>query len=212
EVHTMKYQMPALVKKALMILPVVAILAGGAWYAVYRDTMFAKKADAAPANKTAPVGPSLAGTASAGAAARPKVNTAEDYVGQLVPLVADVPWSAPAYVDRPVVSDPHMYCMSSENSCRCVTEQNTRVSMRDDVCRDIARWGEPYNPYKPPSNVAQAQQPSSTPATEQPKPQVVEQSGAVTSTIEKRTRALGTFPESPGYSINSYTKPTTRDL
>ncbi|WP_234704898.1 zonular occludens toxin domain-containing protein [Xanthomonas citri] len=56
EVHTMKYQMPALVKKALMILPVVALLAGGAWYAVYRDTMFAKKADAAPANKTAPWG------------------------------------------------------------------------------------------------------------------------------------------------------------
>ncbi|MBD4845740.1 zonular occludens toxin, partial [Xanthomonas citri pv. citri] len=44
EVHTMKYQMPALVKKALMILPVVAVLACGAWYAVYRDTMFAKKA------------------------------------------------------------------------------------------------------------------------------------------------------------------------
>ncbi|MBD5078346.1 zonular occludens toxin domain-containing protein, partial [Xanthomonas citri pv. citri] len=143
EVHTMKYQMPALVKKALMILPVVALLAGGAWYAVYRDTMFAKKADAAPANKTAPSGPSLAGTASAGAAARPKVNSAEDYVGQLVPLVADVPWSAPAYVDRPVVSDPHVYCMATENTCRCVTEQNSRVVMRDDVCRDIARWGEP---------------------------------------------------------------------
>ncbi|KFA06834.1 zonular occludens toxin [Xanthomonas vasicola pv. musacearum NCPPB 2005] len=212
EVHTMKYQMPALVKKALMILPVAALLACGAWYVVYQDTMFAKKADAAPANKTAPTGPSLAGTASAGAAARPKVNSAEDYVGQLVPLVADVPWSAPAYVDRPVVSDPHMYCMSTDNSCRCVTEQNTRVAMRDDVCRDIARWGEPYNPYKPPANVAQAQQAGPADANEQPKPQAVQQSGAVTSTMEKRTRALGTFPESPGYSINSYTAPTSRDL
>ncbi|MFW9345583.1 zonular occludens toxin, partial [Xanthomonas perforans] len=61
-------------------------------------------------------------------------------------------------------------------------------------------------------NVAQAQQPSSAAATDQPKPQPVEQSGAVTATMEKRTRALGTFPESPGYSISSYTAPTTRDL
>ncbi|MCL1551649.1 zonular occludens toxin domain-containing protein [Xanthomonas nasturtii] len=209
EVHTMKYQMPALVKKALMILPVVALLAGGAWYAVYRDTMFAKKADAAPANKTAPSGPSLAGTASAGAA--PKVATAEQYVGQLVPLLADVPWSAPAYVDRPVVSDPHVYCMATENSCRCVTEQNSRVVMRDDVCRDIARWGEPYNPYKPPHSPAQAQQSPLVADTTQPKPQAPQQSGAVSS-MQKGTRALGTFPESPAYQTSTYTAPTTRDL
>ncbi|ATS28049.1 zonular occludens toxin [Xanthomonas phaseoli pv. phaseoli] len=212
QVHTMKYQMPALVKKALMILPVAALLAGGAWYVVYQDTMFAKKADAAPANKTAPSGPSLAGTASAGAASRPKVTSAEDYVGQLVPLVADVPWSAPAYVDRAVVSDPHMYCMSSENSCRCVTEQNTRVLMRDDVCRDIARWGEPYNPYKPPHSPSQGQQAPVVAEAAQPKPQAPQQSGAVSSSVQKATRSLGTFPESPAFQITTYTGPTTRDL
>ena len=212
QVHTMKYQMPALVKRALMILPVAALMAGGAWYAVYRDTMFAK-ADAAPVSKTAPSAPSLTGAASAQPPGAVKVTTGEEYVAQLVPLVADVPWSAPAFVSRPVVSDPHVYCMATENSCRCVTEQNTRTVLRDDVCREIARWGEPYNPYKPPRGAPQGDQRPVADAGQGPKPERPQQAGtAVSSMVQKATRAQGTFPESPGFTTSSYTPPTTLEM
>ncbi|MDG2524219.1 zonular occludens toxin domain-containing protein [Stenotrophomonas sp. HITSZ_GD] len=211
QTHQIKYQMPALVKKALMILPVAALLAGGAWYAVYRDTIFAKAA--APAQKTAPPAPSLAGAAASPGVVAAKVTTGEQYVAQLVPMVADVPWSAPAYVDRPVVSDPHVYCMATENSCRCVTEQNTRTVLRDDVCRDIARWGEPYNPYKAPHSPQQAQQALPADPTPQARADQPQQSGAATSTaVQKAARSQGTFPESPGYQTSTYTRPTTLEM
>lgn len=84
--------------------------------------------------------------------------------------------------------------------------------MRDDVCRDIARWGEPYNPYKSPHSPAQKQQDSPVAEATQPKPQVPQQSGAVSSSVQRATRSLGTFPESPPYQTTTYTPPTTRDL
>ncbi len=66
--------------------------------------------------------------------------------------------------------------------------------MRDDVCRDIARWGEPYNPYKPPHSPAQKQQDSPVAEATQPKPQVPQQSGAVSSSVQRATRSLARSP------------------
>lgn len=204
EVHTMKYQMPALVKRALMILPIAVLLGGGAWYAVFRDSSLAK---AAPAEVEAPssTAPGSAGAAGASSsnAGKGRALTAEGYVASITPLVQDVPWSAPAYLDRPVVSDPHTFCMSTETSCRCVSEQMTRVAVAEDVCRDIARWGEPYNPFKPPAaNQAQqqpAQQADPAKAQQQPARPRVEQGGAAINggTIQASERAMGAFPESP---------------
>jgi zona occludens toxin len=205
QTHQIKYQMPALVKRALMILPVAALLAAGAWYTVFRDSSLAQ---AAPAEVEAPssTAPDSAGAAGASprSADKGRALTAEGYVASITPLVQDVPWSAPAYLDRPVVSDPHTYCMSTETSCRCVSEQMTRVAVQDDVCRDIARWGEPYNPFKPPSAGLQGQQQRdqqadpSNPPGQQPQPRV-EQNGAALngSAIERGERAMGAFPESP---------------
>ncbi len=205
EVHTMKYQMPALVKRALMILPVAVLLGVGAWYTVFRDSSLAK---AAPAEAEAPssTAPGSAGAAGASSphADKGRALTAEGYVASITPLVQDVPWSAPAYLDRPVVSDPHTYCMSTETSCRCVSEQMTRVVVEDDVCRDIARWGEPYNPFKPPAAALQAQQQrdqKADPATAQQPPAQprVQQDGTAINggTIQASERAMGAFPESP---------------
>ncbi|MBN5028338.1 zonular occludens toxin [Stenotrophomonas maltophilia] len=214
EVHTMKYQMPALVKRALMILPVAVLLGIGGWYTVFRDSSLAK---AAPANDEAPssTAPTLAGAAGAQRVAD-KVTTAEGYVQSITPLVADVPWSAPAFVDRPVVSDPHVYCMSTENSCRCVTEQMTRVVVRDDVCRDVARWGEPYNPFKQPNAARQDRQGQGDAVSPQASPAPsstgrVEQSGAVVqgAVLNRQQRSMGSFPESPQFPTTSYmTTPT----
>lgn len=211
QTHQIKYQMPALVKKALMILPVAALLAGGAWYAVYRDTMFAKKAEA-PAQETAPVAPSLAGaSAPSGTSGAGKVDSGEAYVASLTPLVSDVPWSAPAYVGRPVVSDPHLYCMSTDNSCRCVTEQYTRptIPVRDDVCRDIARWGEPYNPFKAPQTARQ-DDPVPYGGSEAKERQGVkpEQSGRAVGpgvAIEAGVNASQSFPDNKPYAMSHVT-------
>lgn len=150
QTHTIRYQMPALMKKALLALPVAALLMVGGWYTVFRDSSLAKASEAE--GKAPPPAAPLSASPARPVDNRETVTTGEQYVASLTPLVADVPWSAPAWVDRPVLSDPHVYCMSTPTTCRCVTEQNTRVlTMRDDVCREIARWGEPYNPHKPPT-------------------------------------------------------------
>ncbi|OAX60810.1 zonular occludens toxin domain-containing protein [Xanthomonas translucens] len=214
QTHTIKYQMPALVKRALMILPVAMLLGAGAWYAVYRDTMFAKKDESA--DKTAPSGPSQAGSSALAPGGALKVDSGESYVASITPLVSDVPWSAPAFLNRPVVSDPHVYCMSTVNSCRCVTEQNTRVpAIRDDVCRDIARNGEPYNPFKAPSQRVQeavATQESGQGSHEASAPRPASSAAVPGSVISKHPRVLGTFPESPSKAGSTYTPPTTLDM
>lgn len=214
ELHTMKYQMPALVKRALMILPVAALLGIGAWYTVFRDSSLAQ---AAPADVEAPssTAPTSAGAAGA-ERGKVRVASAEAYVQSITPMVADVPWSAPAFVDRPVVSDPHVYCMSTENSCRCVTEQMTRVVVRDDVCRDVARWGEPYNPFKQPATARQERQVQDTSSEQQSSATSagggrVEQSGVPVqgAVLNRQQRSMGSFPESPQFQTTSYmTTPT----
>lgn len=72
------------------------------------------------------------------------------------------PWSAPTFDDRKSVSQPEVYCMASgepsDVSCSCITEQGTRHLLPPGQCRQIARWGPAYNPYreppKPPSVAA----------------------------------------------------------
>lgn len=99
--------------------------------------------------------------------------------------------------------------MSTEDSCRCVTEQMTRVTVADDVCRDIARWGEPYNPFKAPDAV-QVREDRAVAAGEQQQPTAqperIEQSGAVINghAIAREQRALGSFPETPSFQSISY--------
>lgn len=207
QTHQIKYQMPALVKRALMILPFAVLLGVGGWYTVFRDSSLAK---AAPAEVEAPSSTAPDSAGAAGAAAKvEKITTGEGYVASITPLVADVPWSAPAYINRPVVSDPHVYCMSTEDSCRCITEQMTRVPVADDVCRDIARWGEPYNPFKAPG-AGQVRDDRGLASDQPQQPSApgerVEQSGAVVngSTISRGDRALGSFPETPSFQSSSY--------
>lgn len=65
-------------------------------------------------------------------------------------------------------------------SCRCLTEQGTQYILPDAFCRQIARYGPAYNPYRRPS----ARQAAPTPDT----------SGG--TLISVPPRALATFPES----------------
>jgi hypothetical protein len=218
--HTIKYRMPALVKKAIIIGGAGVLLLGGAWFFLFRtayseiDKSGQQAAAAAPATATPERG---GGGAPAGTSQpdRVVIRTGSDYVAAITPQVQDVPWSAPAYLGRPIVSDPHVYCMSTANSCRCVTEQNTRLIIRDDVCREIARNGEPYNPFKAPQQYAQ------TAATAQERgmgsgagaeSHAAASAATPGAVISKQPRALGTFPESKPYATSSVTPATTLEM
>lgn len=76
-----------------------------------------------------------------------KVLTAEEWAQQQVPRVPDAPWSAPIFDGRKVASEPMVACMSSEESCSCMTEQATRYTLPEERCREIARYGPVYNPF-----------------------------------------------------------------
>lgn len=92
-----------------------------------------------------------------------------------------------------------------------MTEQNTRpvVPVRDYVCRDIARWGESYNPFKDPQIARQGDaRPRPDQGEGEGKHGYVTQPRATASVqgvaVQRGDRAMGSFPESPTYQSSSY--------
>lgn len=91
------------------------------------------------------------------------------------------------------------------------TEQSTRpvVPVRDDVCRDIARWGEAYNPFKDPQqarNVDASPKPAES-GGEGRRDRVAPPQATVAVqgvAVQRRDRASGSFPESPQHQTSSY--------
>ncbi|OMP38660.1 hypothetical protein BMR86_16860, partial [Stenotrophomonas sp. KAs 5-3] len=135
------------------------------------------------------------------AAARPL--TREEYVEKHKPRVEFQPWSAPAFDDRTVQSQPELYCMASgtteqDTTCTCVTEQGTKAKISIPVCVAIARDGPAYNPYRAPRQETE-------PARDEPA-RAIAQSGPTGShepsphsLVEVGKRPMGTFPETPPY-------------
>ncbi len=84
-------------------------------------------------------------------------SSAEDHLTRFLPRVASQPWSAPAYDELPIPSDPpRVFCMSAAagalvdgshafESCTCLTEQGTRYVMPYETCHLISRRGQ-YEP------------------------------------------------------------------
>jgi hypothetical protein len=74
----------------------------------------------------------------------------DDLVAWFKPRIAGQPWTAPAYDDRPVASDPEIYCIAVDDGrCSCMTEQGTRYALDANICRSIAANGV-YNPWRAP--------------------------------------------------------------
>lgn len=150
EVHTIKPKIPMRAK--LIVLAALAV-AGMFWYAL------GKFDGPAATDATVEAVPAAGGTASSmhdGGLRRPRgvqYADAAGYQALLQPRIPEVAWSAPAFDGREIVSDPHVYCMASghngQDNCRCVTEQGTRYPLDLDKCLINARYGEPYNPFKP---------------------------------------------------------------
>ena len=89
-----------------------------------------------------------------------------EFIANLQPRVPSLPWSAPIYDGRNAVAEPRVFCITSAagidangqhraGGYTCMTEQGTRVVMDERQAAAIARWGEPYNPFKQPPQVAQ---------------------------------------------------------
>lgn len=146
EVHTVRYRMSAVHRRVLAIMIPAALLFVGVW--VY---LFADAQGISDTGTQTPASPASVPVSNAhgdgGGRDAPRINSAVDYAEYYTPLIAEMPWTAPAFINRAPASNPKLFCMSSATSCRCITEQATRYQLPDHKCRDIARWGQPYNPH-----------------------------------------------------------------
>lgn len=81
----------------------------------------------------------------------------ESYAIAHTPRVASRPWSAPIFDGREPMSQPELFCVSSETGrCICHTEQGTRYPIELAQCHSVVASGGMYNPYKQPRQVAVA--------------------------------------------------------
>ena len=220
--HTIKYRMPALVKKALIIGGIGALALGSAWFLLFRNAYSSisdSKGKPAAAGEATP-NPSrgAASRASSGSRAgkqEPKWATLTDYATDHVPRFGMAPWTARVYDDREVTADPQLYCLSSKPgedaqghwqdlTCTCLTEQGTAYVIPHGECRTLARQGPVYNPYRREMASAAASAPSSE---HQAQVQASSDPG-VSIGYRPGTRA-DTFPRSPGYETGqTFTGPT----
>lgn len=146
--HTVKRRIP----KRLLILPVLIVIALGAfWYGyhVLKDKLGGKDATVVGASGAeAPAASKPRSSAFGGE--RVKYRTAEEFLIAMRPRVSAMPWSAPAFDSRSVASKPEVYCIQSEaRGCTCYSEQITRLEVPTMQCLTIARIGI-YNPFREP--------------------------------------------------------------
>lgn len=180
EIHTRKYQMPTRMKAIIAIFSVAALaFLGVAGYAISAGMQQQKEADALAESArggSSSVASTVGGAVRAGAGSRADAEplTTDEYLARLVPRVPYAPWSAPAFDDREVASRPALYCMSTVDTCRCLTEQSTRYELDDATCRTIARHGAAYNPFLEPDRAISSR---SQPATASTAPEAVQRPG-----------------------------------
>ncbi len=199
--HTASYKFKV-PKKVWQALSVTIALVLGVWmiYAfIIKPPPTPKKADQGAG--ALPAAGALAPLGAGGPAARPL--TREEYIERHKPRIEFQPWSAPAFDDRSVQSQPELYCMASgtteqDTTCTCVTEQGTKAKISIPVCVAIARDGPAYNPYRAPRQ-------QSEPAREEEARSIAKAAPTDLSEvpahalIEVGKRPMGTFPESPPY-------------
>lgn len=172
QVHTVKYKMPALMKKVLIAAPLALALFGAPIGFLAYNAYKARSDAAAATDSAAPVPPGGApqGATSAKGASEQKPAdkrvemTRDEYVLAQVPRVIHEPWSAPIYdqVNNAPRSKPEYYCMASRagldaqgeqvgDTCSCLTEQGTRYEIDMQTCFAVVKQGGVYNPYREPN-------------------------------------------------------------
>lgn len=170
QVHTVMYTMPAKLKKAIVLAPIALAMFALPFVLIFRDG-YSKATGGESPDQAAALAPQADGDRRPGArssSGEQQPRTAVELAELLTPTIAGVAWSAPGWSGREVRSDPHVYCLASghdgADGCTCFTEQATRFTMDLDRCYELARWGEPYNPFKQPEP-ASASRSSTEPRT-----------------------------------------------
>jgi|GEM_PF-6624474 len=151
------------------------------------------------------------GSGDAGAVIRATSNPGE-YLTQFEPIIVQMPWSAPIYQGREVVSQPEIYCMSvghdGSEGCHCYSEQGTKLSrVPVEICRVVAREGV-YNPYRQPLMPGQQQHAVSDSGS----PISAASSPSAFALPRPDEPPLGTFPENTPYVTETVSGPTSRRL
>ncbi|MEJ6329908.1 zonular occludens toxin domain-containing protein [Stenotrophomonas maltophilia] len=195
-----KFKVPKRVWQGLSMA--VALIAGVwmVWLFVVKPSTASDKKEEQGAGAL-PAATALAPLGAGMAAARPL--TREEYVDKHKPRVEFLPWSAPAFDERSVQSQPELYCMASgtteqDTTCTCVTEQGTKAKISLPICVAIARDGPAYNPYRAPRQQVEPRPEDASRGVAQ-----VTSSGShepsAHALIEVGKRPMGTFPETPPY-------------
>lgn len=158
EVHTIKAKLPLKVVLLPFLFVTGAVLL---WYA-YNSLRPENMAGTLTGATDAPPGAAAAPIGAAAASERQRPMTTVEYAAAHLPRFATMPHTMPIFDDRAPVTDPILVCASTDggytdqgeyrgSECQCQTEQGTRYDMSDGECRRVARWGQPYNPYRAPS-------------------------------------------------------------
>ncbi len=150
--HTIKARVPWKV----WLMPIGIITAISLSFLAYRQLTSFGKPDAEGEG---------AATASAGASPNTIADrekppaTAIEYARAHLPRFSTMLHTAPVYDGRTPTTYPELYCMASDAgqgedgwrdaSVTCLTEQGTRVDLGAAEARTVARYGTPYNAYKP---------------------------------------------------------------
>lgn len=146
EIHTVKRTVPHKHRRAMIFGAIAVCIFGWVFFRVTGKFDTPEEAGLIPAAQAA----GAAAPASEGRNNAPR--TAREYAEQFTPLIAEMPWTMPGAMDRPVQVQPTLVCMSSgydgQDGCSCMTEQGTLYTIELDRCVHIARYGPAYNPYK----------------------------------------------------------------
>lgn len=195
-----KFKVPKRVWQGLSMA--VALIAGVwmVWLFVVKPSTASDKKEEQGAGAL-PTASALAPLGAGMAAARPL--TREEYVEKHKPRIEFLPWSAPAFDERSVQSQPELYCMASgtteqDTTCTCVTEQGTKAKISLPICVAIARDGPAYNPYRAPRQQAEPRPEDASRGVAQVTPSGPHEPSAH-ALIEVGKRPMGTFPETPPY-------------
>lgn len=195
-----KFKVPKRVWQGLSMAVTLIVCLWLIWMFVVKPSAASPKKEEQGAGAL-PTAAALAPLGAGMAAARPL--SREEYVAKHKPRVEFQPWSAPAFDERTVQSQPELYCMASgtteqDTTCTCVTEQGTKASISIPVCVAIARDGPAYNPYRAPRQQSEPGKDEAGRALAQ-SPSAGSPEPTAHALIEVGKRPIGTFPETPPY-------------
>ncbi len=140
EAHTVKTRIPAKVYVLCAIPFVFAALAYAAYSRLNPDAMV-ERAGGKPATEQAAPGQPVQHSPTQNPG--PEELTPAQYYAQYTPRIEGLPHTAPAYdeVTKPTEAPYPAACVASAKSCKCYTQQATKLQVTESLCRDIASGG-----------------------------------------------------------------------